>query len=230
MTKIIIIEDEQGLQTILKYNLENEGYQTVSVIDGKKALETIEEEDADLILLDWMLPHISGVEICKQIRQNHDIRHIPILMLTARGDEADKVSGLSIGADDYMTKPFAIEELLARIKVHLSRAATDEGKKTKSLEYGKLKLNLTSHTAHYGEDELSLTKKEYELLEYLLKNKDTALSRDNILNVVWGYEYFGDTNVVDVYVRYLRQKIDDKYGVKIIGTVRGIGYIIRSEE
>ena len=228
MAKILIVEDEVKIARFVELELKHEGYEVKSVHDGNLGCEEIVKGDYDLAVLDVMLPGMTGFEICTKARAA-GIK-IPVIMLTAKDDVSDKLSGFGSGADDYMTKPFAIEELLARIKVHLSRAATDEGKKTKSLEYGKLKLNLTSHTAHYGEDELSLTKKEYELLEYLLKNKDTALSRDNILNVVWGYEYFGDTNVVDVYVRYLRQKIDDKYGVKIIGTVRGIGYIIRSEE
>ena len=228
MAKILIVEDEVKIARFVELELKHEGYEVKAVHDGNLGCEEIVKGDYDLAVLDVMLPGMTGFEICTKARAA-GIK-IPVIMLTAKDDVSDKLSGFGSGADDYMTKPFAIEELLARIKVHLSRAVTDEGKKTKSLEYGKLKLNLTSHTAHYGEDELSLTKKEYELLEYLLKNKDTALSRDNILNVVWGYEYFGDTNVVDVYVRYLRQKIDDKYGVKIIGTVRGIGYIIRSEE
>ena len=228
MAKILIVEDEVKIARFVELELKHEGYEVKAVHDGNLSCEEIVKGDYDLAVLDVMLPGMTGFEICTKARAA-GIK-IPVIMLTAKDDVSDKLSGFGSGADDYMTKPFAIEELLARIKVHLSRAATDEGKKTKSLEYGKLKLNLTSHTAHYGEDELSLTKKEYELLEYLLKNKGTALSRDNILNVVWGYEYFGDTNVVDVYVRYLRQKIDDKYGVKIIGTVRGIGYIIRSEE
>ena len=228
MAKILIVEDEVKIARFVELELKHEGYEVKAVHDGNLGCEEIVKGDYDLAVLDVMLPGMTGFEICAKARAA-GIK-IPVIMLTAKDDVSDKLSGFGSGADDYMTKPFAIEELLARIKVHLSRAATDEGKKTKSLEYGKLKLNLTSHTAHYGEDELSLTKKEYELLEYLLKNKDTTLSRDNILNVVWGYEYFGDTNVVDVYVRYLRQKIDDKYGVKIIGTVRGIGYIIRSEE
>lgn len=228
MARILIVEDEIKIARFVELELKHEGYEVKAVHDGTQGSEEIIKEDYDLAVLDVMLPGMSGFEICAKAREAGV--KIPIIMLTAKDDVTDKLSGFDKGADDYMTKPFAIEELLARIKVHLSRAKVGEEKKVKTLEYGKLKLNITSHTAYYGDDELTLTKKEYELLEYLLKNKDTALSRDNILNVVWGYEYFGDTNVVDVYVRYLRQKIDDKYGVKIIGTVRGIGYIIRSEE
>lgn len=228
MAKILIVEDETKIARFVELELKHEGYEVKAVHDGNLGCEEITKGDYDLAVLDVMLPGMTGFEICGKAREAGV--KIPVIMLTAKDDVTDKLSGFEKGADDYMTKPFAIEELLARIKVHLSRVHAGEDKKTKTLEYGQLKLNLTSHTAHYGEDELTLTKKEYELLEYLLKNKDTALSRDNILNVVWGYEYFGDTNVVDVYVRYLRQKIDDKYGVKIIGTVRGIGYIVRSEE
>lgn len=228
MARILIVEDEIKIARFVELELKHEGYEVKAVHDGTQGSEEIIKEDYDLAVLDVMLPGMSGFEICAKAREAGV--KIPVIMLTAKDDVTDKLSGFEKGADDYMTKPFAIEELLARIKVHLSRAKVGEEKKVKTLEYGKLKLNITSHTAYYGDDELTLTKKEYELLEYLLKNKDTALSRDNILNVVWGYEYFGDTNVVDVYVRYLRQKIDDKYGVKIIGTVRGIGYIIRSEE
>ncbi len=228
MAKILIVEDEVKIARFVELELKHEGYEVKAVHEGNQGAEEIIKGNYDLAVLDVMLPGISGFEICEKARKA-DVE-IPIIMLTAKDDVSDKLSGFNKGADDYMTKPFAIEELLARIKVHLSKRTIKEEKKFKTLEHGKLRLNLTSHTAHYGEDELSLTNKEYELLEYLLKNIDTAISRDTILNVVWGYEYFGDTNVVDVYVRYLRQKIDDRYGVRIIGTVRGIGYIIRSEE
>jgi DNA-binding response OmpR family regulator len=151
-------------------------------------------------------------------------------MLTAKDDVSDKVAGLDTGADDYMTKPFAIEELLARIRVALNRRKQITEPKGDILKIGEVTLNLASHSAFFGEDELVLTKKEYELLEYMMKNKNIALTREQLLNNVWDYEYFGDTNVVDVYVRYLRQKIDEKYGVHLISTVRGIGYIIKDEQ
>ena len=156
---------------------------------------------------------------------------VPIIMLTAKDDVTDKVAGLDMGADDYMTKPFAIEELLARIRVAISRKTMKED--TTVVEYltiGSLQLNLTEHSAHFKEDELNLTKKEFELLEYMLKNKAVALNREQLLRNVWEYDYYGDTNVVDVYIRYLRQKIDDKYGVHYIHTVRGVGYIIKDEK
>ena len=159
MAKILIVEDEVKIARFVELELKHEGYEVKAVHDGNLGCEEIVKGDYDLAVLDVMLPGMTGFEICTKARAA-GIK-IPVIMLTAKDDVSDKLSGFGSGADDYMTKPFAIEELLARIKVHLSRAATDEGKKTKSLEYGKLKLNLTSHTAHYGEDELSLTKKEY---------------------------------------------------------------------
>jgi DNA-binding response OmpR family regulator len=173
-----------------------------------------------------MLPGISGIEVCRRIRTESGV---PIIMLTAKDDVTDKVAGLDMGADDYMTKPFAIEELLARIRVALNRHTKLMQPRADVHQIGELKLNLTSHSAFYGEDELTLTKKEYELLEYLMRNKNIAITREQLLNNVWDYEYLGDTNVVDVYVRYLRQKIDDKYGIHLINTVRGVGYIIKDE-
>jgi DNA-binding response OmpR family regulator len=148
-------------------------------------------------------------------------------MLTAKDDVTDKVAGLDTGADDYMTKPFAIEELLARIRVALNRKKHTVEPKGDLLQIGGVTLNLMSHSAFCGEEELVLTKKEYELLEYMMRNKNIALTREQLLNNVWDYEYFGDTNVVDVYIRYLRQKIDEKYGIHLISTVRGVGYIIK---
>jgi len=148
-------------------------------------------------------------------------------MLTAKDDVSDKVAGLDTGADDYMTKPFAIEELLARIRVALNRKRNQKEPKYENLQIGDLKINLASRSVFYKDEEIILTKKEYELLEYLVRNRNIVLSREQLLNHVWDYEYFGDTNVVDVYIRYLRQKIDEKYGIHLISTVRGVGYIIK---
>ncbi len=228
MAKILIVEDEVKIARFVELELKYEGYEVEIANDGRTGLDKALHAGVDLVLLDIMLPGLSGIEVCRRIRMESQV---PIIMLTAKDDITDKVAGLDMGADDYMTKPFAIEELLARIRVALGRhsKAVNEVKKD-ILEYGKLVLNLSSHSAHYGEDELTLTKKEYELLEYLLKNKNIALTREQLLNNVWDYEYFGDTNVVDVYIRYLRQKIDDKYGIHIINTVRGVGYIIKDEK
>ncbi len=225
MSKILIVEDEAKIARFLELELKHEGYETETAGDGRTGLEKALKKDVDLVLLDIMLPGLSGIEVCRRIRQESQV---PVIMLTAKDDVTDKVAGLDTGADDYMTKPFAIEELLARIRVALNRHARP-GHKPNLLTHGKLVLNLSSHSAHYGEDELTLTKKEYELLEYLLRNKNIALTREQLLNNVWDYDYFGDTNVVDVYIRYLRQKIDDRFKVHIISTVRGVGYIIKDE-
>lgn len=225
MAKILIVEDEAKIARFLELELKHEGYDTEIAGDGRTGLEKALKKDIDLVLLDIMLPELSGIEVCRRVRQESQV---PVIMLTAKDDVTDKVAGLDMGADDYITKPFAIEELLARIRVALNRHARP-GQRPNILTHGKLTLNLSSHSAHYGEDELTLTKKEYELLEYLLRNKNIALTREQLLNNVWDYNYFGDTNVVDVYIRYLRQKIDDRFGVHIISTVRGVGYIIKDE-
>ena len=225
MLKILIVEDEAKIARFLQLELRHEGYEVDLAFDGKIGLEKALNREADLIILDLMLPGMNGIEVCRRVRQEKI--STPIIMLTAKDDIMDKVAGLDMGADDYMTKPFAIEELLARMRVALSHSQSKP--KLEELSIGQLKLKLLSHSVFYGEEELTLTKKEYELLEYLLRHKNTAITRDELLNKVWDYEYLGDTNVVDVYIRYLRQKIDDKYQVHIINTVRGVGYIIKDE-
>jgi DNA-binding response OmpR family regulator len=225
LPKILIIEDEAKIARFLELELKHEGYEVVICGDGRSGLENALKSDIDLVVLDIMLPGLSGIEVCRRVRQESQV---PIIMLTAKDDVMDKVAGLDMGADDYMTKPFAIEELLARIRVALNRKKLRSSEvKMDVLQIGRLKLNLTSHSAFYGEDELTLTKKEYDLLEYLIRNKNMVLTREQLLNNVWDYEYFGDTNVVDVYIRYLRQKIDEKYNIHLISTVRGKGYIIK---
>ncbi len=225
MAKILIVEDETKIARFLELELKHEGYEVVLAGDGRTGLEKALKNDVDLIVLDIMLPGLSGIEVCRRVRLESQV---PIIMLTAKDDVTDKVAGLDTGADDYMTKPFAIEELLARIRVALNRNK-QMVMETKGdiLQIGELVLNIKSHSASYNKEELVLTKKEYELLEYLIRNKNVALTREQLLNNVWDYEYFGDTNVVDVYIRYLRQKIDEKYGIHLISTVRGLGYIIK---
>lgn len=227
MAKILIVEDESKIARFVELELKYEGYDVEIAQDGRTGLEKALQDDIDLVLLDIMLPGISGIEVCRRIRLESAV---PIIMLTAKDDVTDKVVGLDMGADDYMTKPFAIEELLARIRVALNRHAKVVQPKIDVLQIGELKLNLSSHSAFYRDEELTLTKKEYELLEYLIRNKNIAITREQLLNNVWDYEYLGDTNVVDVYIRYLRQKIDDKYGIRLINTVRGVGYIIKDEK
>ena len=227
MAKILIVEDEANIARFLELELKHEGYEVEKAPDGRLGLQKALEENFDLILLDIMLPGLSGIEVCRRVRMES---RVPIIMLTAKDDVTDKVAGLDMGADDYMTKPFAIEELLARIRVALNRRADAEiEKKQDRIQYGELVLNLKEHSASYGQEEINLTKKEYELLECMLKNKGVALNRERILKEVWDYDYYGDTNVVDVYIRYLRQKIDDRFGINLIHTVRGIGYIIKDE-
>lgn len=228
MAKILIVEDEAKIARFLELELRHEGYETVHAADGRTGLEMALQKDVDLVLLDIMLPGLSGIEVCRRVRMESQV---PIIMLTAKDDVTDKVAGLDMGADDYMTKPFAIEELLARIRVTLTRHSgkhQEEGEK-EELTFGLLTINTAAHAVSYNGEALTLTKKEYDLLECLLRNKNIAMSREQLLSQVWGYEYMGDTNVVDVYVRYLRQKIDDKYGVHMIETIRGIGYMMKEE-
>lgn len=227
MPKILVVEDENKIARFVELELKYEGYEVELAGDGRQGLEKAMQKDIDLVILDVMLPGLNGMEVCRRIRMESQV---PIIMLTAKDDVMDKVAGLDTGADDYMTKPFAIEELLARIRVALNRKHQGNTIKTDLLQIGELTLNLTSHSAFYGGEELTLTKKEYELLEYLIRNKNIALTREQLLNNVWEYEYMGDTNVVDVYIRYIRQKIDDRYGIKLISTVRGVGYIIKDEK
>ncbi|MCR5609316.1 MAG: response regulator transcription factor [Lachnospiraceae bacterium] len=226
MDKILVVEDEDKIARFVELELKHEQYEVDIAGDGKLALEKILNNSYDLIILDIMIPFISGLEVCKKAREEGI--DTPIIMLTARDDVSDKVSGLNIGADDYLTKPFDMEELIARIRVAINRSKKMHGVDDKQiLRLGKLKINKADYTVHYDEEEIVLTKKEYDLLEYLVENKNTAIDRETLLNKVWGYEYFGDTNVVDVYIRYLRTKIDDKYSIKLISTVRGVGYIVK---
>jgi len=222
--KILIIEDEKRISRFLELELKHEGYEIIAAFDGRTGLDLASNENPDLVILDLMLPVMSGIEVCRRIRQSKN--KVPIIMLTAKDDVMDKVMGLDMGADDYMTKPFAIEELLARIRVAIKRKDDETDGEAKILTYEKLTMNDQKRQVTYNEDVIELTKKEYDLLKYLLENKNIALDREKILEKVWGYDYYGDTNVIDVYVRYLRSKIDQKYTVDMIKTVRGVGYII----
>ena len=221
--KILIIEDEEKIARFVELELAHEGYDVSKAHNGRTGLEAAESGAFDLILLDIMLPELSGLEVLRRIRRSLDV---PVIMLTARDAVADKVSGLDMGADDYITKPFAIEELLARIRVALKRKSSPV-KSSTVLRAGKLRLEKASHEVFYDETPVELTNREFILLEVLLENKSIVLSRDTLLERVWGFDYVGETNVVDVYIYYLRSKIDDKAGEKIIETVRGVGYVIK---
>lgn len=221
MMEILIIEDEAKIARFVQLELEHEGYKTKHISDGREGLDAALAHDYALIILDLMLPTLSGLEVLRRLRMT---KETPIIILTARDQIMDKVSGLDIGANDYMTKPFQIEELLARIRVHLRGASVN---RSRVLTIGELRLDLDSYQVHYGETQIDITKKEFDLLAYLMENKNVVISREQALDSVWGYDFYGNTNVVDVYVRYIRSKIDDVFGVKLIQTVRGAGYIIR---
>jgi DNA-binding response OmpR family regulator len=221
--KIIIIEDEKKIARFLELELKHEGYEVDLSYDGREGLEKINNGDFDLVLLDLMLPSLSGMEICRRVRKNSDIL---IIMLTAKDQVMDKVMGLDLGAHDYITKPFAIEELLARMRGILRRNKTGDIQDN-TLSIKGLSINTDIRQLTIDGESVDLTKTEYDLLVYLLKNKGLVLTRDQIIEEVWGYDYPGDTNIVDVYIRYLRSKIDDRNNQNYIHTVRGVGYVIK---
>ena len=223
-SKILIVDDERRISRFLQMELEHEGYVAETEGNGRKALERILSGDYELVLLDVMLPDMDGMTICRKVREKSDV---PIIMLTAKDEIEDKVSGLDIGADDYVTKPFAIEEVMARIRAVLRSHEKEEAPEGEKLIVRNLTMYPSRFEVTYKDDQLQLTKKEFLLLEYLMRNKRNVLTREQILQEVWGYDYIGDTNVVDVYIRYLRAKIDDKYNDKFIYTVRGVGYVIK---
>lgn len=229
MNKILIVEDERKIARFLELELAHEGYEVATAETGREGLEKALSWQPDLLVLDLMLPELSGIEVCRRLRQSSDL---PIIMLTAKDDVSDKVMGLDMGADDYMTKPFAIEELLARIRVGLKkrRATGPDGGKQRIITLGKMQLNPVNYTVSYDETPISLTKKEFDLLKYLMEHHDEAVTRDALLSDVWGYDYAGDTNIVDVYIRYLRHKIDEPFHRKSIQTIRSVGYMYQSSE
>ena len=221
--RILIVEDEEKLARFVELELNHEGYEVQKAFDGRTGLAMALEGENDLILLDVMLPGMSGLELLRRLRKE---RQTPVILVTARDAVMDKVTGLDMGADDYITKPFEIEELLARIRAALRKRATPVSGGN-VLVSGELKLDPARHEVHYGSDRIELTHREFALLQVLMENKSIVLSREKLLELVWDYDYAGETNVVDVYIRYLRAKIDDAYGVKRIHTVRGVGYVFR---
>lgn len=229
MSRILIVEDERKIARFLELELRHEGYEVETAADGRAGLEMALSGAPDLLVLDLMLPGLSGIEVCRRLRHESDV---PIIMLTAKDDVSDKVMGLDMGADDYMTKPFAIEELLARIRVALRKprgAGKAEADKS-ACRAGRLSVNPASYEVRFGGEPLQLTRKEFDLLYYLMLHRDRAVTRDELLDKIWGYEYTGDTNVVDVYVRYLRHKIDERFGIRTIQTIRSVGYLFSYEE
>lgn len=228
MSRILIVEDEKKIARFLELELMHEGYEVATANDGRTGLDKALSWSPDLMILDLMLPELSGIEVCRRLRHESDV---PIIMLTAKDDVSDKVMGLDMGADDYMTKPFAIEELLARIRVGLKkrRASMETSSAPAVLSAGLLRLDPASYTVSYGGTPISLTKKEFDLLKYLMQHRGQAVTRDALLSDVWGYDYAGDTNVVDVYIRYLRHKIDEPFGIKSLHTIRAVGYMFSHE-
>ena len=223
--KVILIEDEVKLARFVELELRYEGYDVTVCHDGREGLQMVTDGNYDMILLDLMLPGLTGIEICRRVRK---FSNVPIIMLTAKDETMDRVAGLDSGADDYLTKPFAIEELLARMRVAFKHAHAGGAKKV-ILEVQGLEIDTDKRMVTVNGTVVDLTKKEYELLLYLVQNKNIVLSREQILNEVWGYSYIGETNVVDVYIRYLRSKIDEAFGIKYIHTIRGVGYYVKDE-
>lgn len=220
--RILIVEDERQMAMFIEMELVHEGYAADVVYDGIQALKIFNINEYDLILLDVMLPGLNGIEVCKKIRQ---FSYIPIILLTAKSDIPDKVSGLDAGANDYITKPFAIEELLARIRVYARNKVLNN--KFHVIKVKDLVMDNRTHEVWRAGKEIELTKREYDILEMLLINKNIVLTREQLIENIWGYDYSGDTNVVDVFIRYLRSKIDDGFEDKIIVTIRGVGYVIK---
>lgn len=220
--KILVIEDEAKLAHFIELELKYEGYEVKVALDGFNGLTTARETRPDLVILDWMLPGISGLEICRRLRDTQD--KVPIILLTAKDEVSDRVAGLDAGADDYMVKPFSVEELLARVRAHLRRNQEDD---PNQLQFADLKLNRSTREIYRGDRAIELTAKEFDLLEYLLSHPRQVLTRDRILERVWGYDFMGDSNIIEVYVRYLRLKLEANQETRLIQTVRGVGYVLR---
>jgi DNA-binding response OmpR family regulator len=224
MERILIVEDEVKISRLIELQLKHEGYVTDTAFDGAEGLSKIEKNNYDLVLLDLMLPRIDGIEVCNRVRKFSDI---PIIMLTAKDDVRDKVSGLDTGADDYLTKPFVFEELSARIRANLRKQRKDKSKEI--IKVNDLMLNKETFEVTRDGKIVELSKTEFDLLYLLMENKGIVLTREKILNRIWGYDYFGSDNILDVYIKYLRDKVDKPFDKKLIKTVRGVGYTIKEE-
>lgn len=223
--RILLAEDETALNRVITKRLEKEGYSVDSCCNGEDALHYINVGEFDAIILDIMMPNKDGLEVLKEIREAGN--DTPVLLLTARDSVEDRVKGLDAGAEDYLVKPFSFDELLARIRVMVRK----QGKQiTNEYRYADLVVDISSHMVWRGNDKISLSAKEFEILEYMLRNKEVVLSREKIENHVWNFDYTGGTNVIDVYIRYLRKKIDNPYEKKLIHTIRGLGYVLREEK
>ncbi|MBQ6661332.1 MAG: response regulator transcription factor [Lachnospiraceae bacterium] len=225
-TKVLIVEDEEQIARFVELELRHEGYSTGKAADGRTGLSMAESGEYDIVLLDIMLPELNGLEVLRRLRKTSEI---PVILLTARDSVMDKVSGLDLGADDYVTKPFAIEELLARIRVAMKKKGTAAKDDAGKLVWRDLTVDPAAYSAVWDNVPIELSKREFDLLALLLTNRNIVLGRDTLLQKVCGYDYVGETNVIDVYIRYLRAKIDERFGVHMIQTVRGVGYVIKDE-
>ncbi|ACL76451.1 response regulator [Ruminiclostridium cellulolyticum] len=222
---IFVVEDEMHIQQLIKYNLEANGFKVNVFDNGEDLLEYSSGKVPDLFILDIMLPGIDGLEVCRNLKQNNNTKTIPIIMLTAKSEEFDKVLGLELGADDYITKPFSVRELIARVKALFRRVNTTNEPKIEVLSHGEIKIDCTRREVYKGDKLLEMPLKEFELLKMLVLNKGKVLSREHLLDKIWGFDYYGETRTVDVHIRYLRQKIEDNDdNPTYIETVRGIGY------
>ena len=222
--KILVVDDEEHILELISFNLTNNGYKVIKANNGIDAVRLAIEEKPKLILLDLMIPGKDGYDVCREVRSNSEIRNIPIIMLTAKSEELDKILGLELGADYYITKPFSVRELLARVKAVLRRFSVVEPESS-VLVFGNLKADFEKREIHVKDKKLDLTLKEFELLEILIRNKGKILTRDTLLDKIWGYEYIGETRTVDVHIRYLRKKVEeDDKNPKLIETIRGVGY------
>jgi DNA-binding response OmpR family regulator len=224
---VLVVDDEKTLVKALSFNLEKEGFKVEQAYDGEEALRKVFELKPDIVVLDLMLPEVDGFEVCRRIRKKLDV---PIIMLTARSEDIDKVLGLELGADDYLTKPFNSRELVARIKAILRRSVVREEEARKLIQIGKLQVDLLQHRVRLGEQEVGLTSKEFALLSFLAANAGNVYSREQLLEQVWGYDYYGDVRTVDVHIRHLREKLEkDPGNPELIITVWGTGYKIRED-
>ncbi|GAV21797.1 response regulator transcription factor [Carboxydothermus pertinax] len=229
--KILVVDDETPIVELIKFNLEREGYKVLEAYDGIRALEIIKKELPDLIILDIMLPGMSGLEVCKNIRNNEKTAEIPIIMLSARGEEVDKILGLELGADDYMVKPFSPRELVARVKARLRRLEGREGKKEGVIKIKDIVIDQEKFAVYVKGQKMDFTPKEFELLKLLASNPGKVFTREYLLEKIWGYEFLGDTRTVDVHIRHIRQKIEDNPAEPVyIETVRGVGYRFGEEK
>ncbi len=229
---ILVVDDEKPIADILQFNLVKEGYRVICAYDGEEALQKVEEEQPDLMLLDIMLPKRDGMEVCREIRKKYNF---PIIMLTAKGSEIDKVLGLEMGADDYVTKPFSTRELIARVKANMRRLSVstqvEEVEETNDIQIGALTIQPDAYIVMKRDEAIELTHREFELLHYLAKHVGQVMTREHLLQTVWGYDYFGDVRTVDVTIRRLREKIEDNPSHPMwIVTRRGVGYYLRSPE